>query len=377
MGLIRTAGAEHVIRRAAVFGDVHFFDAPDLGDEFGGPVNGLWIHKEPFGGHVRIAAGTLDHLIAGCGVGGDGLARGVDVDAEEVEGAGDGLEFFGSEDRRVGAQGVEVIVGVAAFENDGEVLRVLFADTDLGGPDVGGVHDGGHDAVDVFSEADEDGTRGGGAHGLDAESMGEDGVVTGGGEFFAWQLAAGCAAAGAVAVIDEGVELVGGHPVGDAVGELADGVVGVVSEGVAGGAVGPATFVFEGLGEIPVEEGAIGLDAGFVEGVEEALVEVEAFGVGRAGTLREDAGPCDGEAETFDAEALHEGDVFFVTVVEVVGDVGGLALKGFAGSMGEGVPDGGAAAVFVDSAFDLIAGSGCAPEEVLGEAVRGGGRDGG
>ena len=59
-----------------------------------------------------------------------------------------------------------------------------------------------------------------------------------------------------------------------------------------------------------------------------------------------------------------------VAVVEVVGDVAGLALIGFAGSVGEGVPDGGAAAVFVDSAFDLIGGGGGAPDEVVGEAVR-------
>ena len=183
--------------------------------------------------------------------------------------------------------------------------------------------------------------------------------------------------AGFVAEVDVGAELVDGHPVGDAVGELADGVVGVVGEGMAGGDIGPAAFVLESLRKIPVEEGTEGLDAGLTKRIRQALVEVEAFGIGCAGAFREDARPRDGEAEAFDAEALHQGDVFFVAVVEVVGNVGGLALKGFAGSVGEGVPDGGAASVFVDSAFDLVAGSRGAPDEVLREAVGGGGCDGG
>jgi hypothetical protein len=42
----------------------------------------------------------------------------------------------------------------------------------------------------------------------------------------------------------------------------------------------------------------------------------------------------------------------------IVGDVAGVSVVGLAGSVGEGVPDGGAAAIFVDRAFDLIGGRG-------------------
>ncbi len=97
--------------------------------------------------------------------------------------------------------------------------------------------------------------------------------------------------------------------------------------------------------------------------VDEAVVEVEALGVGCAGALREDARPGDGEAVGLEAEGLHESDVFFVAVVVIVGDVAGVAVVGLAGGVGEGVPDGGAAAIFVDCAFDLIGGGGGAPEE--------------
>ena len=116
----------------------------------------------------------------------------------------------------------------------------------------------------------------------------------------------------------------------------------------------PAAFVFEGLREIPVEEGAVGLNAGGEEFVEHAVVEVEAFGIGCAGALREDARPCDGEAVGFEAEVLHQLHVFFVAVIVIIRYVPGVAVVGFAGSVGEGVPDGGAASVFVGGAFDLI-----------------------
>src|SRR5581483_245920 len=75
------------------------------------------------------------------------------------------------------------------------------------------------------------------------------------------------------------------------------------------------------------------------------------------------------EAEATDAKALHERDVFLVAMVEVVGDVAGLALKGFSRRMREGVPDRCAAAVFVDGALDLIAGRCGAPDEVLRKAT--------
>ena len=51
--------------------------------------------------------------------------------------------------------------------------------------------------------------------------------------------------------------------------------------------------------------------------------------------------------------------------------VAGVTVVGLAGRVGEGVPDGGAAAVFVDGAFYLVGGSGGAPEESLREAALG------
>ena len=154
----------------------------------------------------------------------------------------------------------------------------------------------------------------------------------------------------------------------DAVGEMLGDVAGVGGEGFGGVAGLPAAFVFEGLGEVPVEERAVGLNVVCEEFVDEAVVEVEALGVGCAGALRIDARPGDGEAVGLEAEGLHELHVFFVAVVVIVGDVAGVSVVGLAGDVGEGVPDGGAAAIFVDGAFDLIGGGGGAPEKSLRKA---------
>ena len=52
--------------------------------------------------------------------------------------------------------------------------------------------------------------------------------------------------------------------------------------------------------------------------VDEATVEVQALLVDIPIPLRVDARPCDGHAESLDAEGLHELDVAHVPVVEVI-----------------------------------------------------------
>src|SRR5690606_36315156 len=69
--------------------------------------------------------------------------------------------------------------------------------------------------------------------------------------------------------------------------------------------------------------------------------------------------------------------------VVVVGDVAGVDVPHLAGRVAEGVPDGGAAAVFAGGAFDLEGGGGGTDDEVVGEVqsavavvrVSGGGHD--
>ena len=135
-----------------------------------------------------------------------------------------------------------------------------------------------------------------GSDGGDGVAVGEKGVVVGLIEAFGVDLEAGGEYAGSVAVADEAGDLVDGEPVKDAVAEALDDGLGVAGEGVDGGADEPAALVFEGLGEVPVEECGPGGDAAGEEGVDEAVVEVEAGGVEGAGAVGEDAGPGVGTA---------------------------------------------------------------------------------
>ena len=159
----------------------------------------------------------------------------------------------------------------------------MFAHGSLGGGDVFRGFDDGGAGFGVVRDADERAGPGVGADGLDAEAVGEDGVVRDLGEIFAAELETGCMDADAVAEVDEARELVERHEVVDAVREMLDGVGGVVGEGLGGCAVLPASLILKRLREIPMVERAVGGDAGIEQGVDQLVVEVEAFGVRRAG----------------------------------------------------------------------------------------------
>jgi hypothetical protein len=84
-------------------------------------------------------------------------------------------------------------------------------------------------------------------------------------------------------------------PMRDAVPEGADGDVNVISEARGEIAMGPATSLFQFLGEIPMIEGAEWADFGFEERIGEMLVVVEAFRIGCAAAIGLDARPGNGE----------------------------------------------------------------------------------
>ena len=211
-----------------------------------------------------------------------------------------------------------------------------------------------------------------------AEAVSEDSVVADLGEVRGVYLETGSMCAVLIAEFGKAAELVYGHEMLDAVGYLAGHVSGVVRVGFGGVAALPAALVFKCLWKVPVEEGAVRLDACAEELVDEAIVVVQAGLVRRACAGREDARPGYGEAAGLQAEGLHGGDVLLIAVIAVVGDVAGVAVRGLAGGVREGVPDGLATAAFVDCAFDLVGGGCRSPEEACGEgscgALSGGGR---
>ena len=129
--------------------------------------------------------------------------------------------------------------------------------------------------------------------------------------------------------------------------------------------------VLERLRQIPVIQRRKRFDAVGQKFVQKAVVEVEAFGVRGAGSFRKHPRPRDRKTIGFDAQLLDQADVFLVPMIVIVGAVGVAVIADLARGVGEGVPDRAASAIFVDSAFDLIRGSGRTPQKAVRETARG------
>ena len=104
--------------------------------------------------------------------------------------------------------------------------------------------------------------------------------------------------------------LVKGKPVLD-LGELGKAELGVLDKGVDRRArqEALAAVLVKGLGRIKVIERDIGDNAGFIAGGKELVIEGDTLGVGFASAVGEDAAPCDGDADTVDAETLAQVDI--------------------------------------------------------------------
>src|SRR5688500_1615320 len=134
-------------------------------------------------------------------------------------------------------------------------------------------------------------------------------------------------------------------------------------------AIEPAAAVVERFGEVPVVEGRVRSDLRLEQLVDESRIEIDPFPVDLTSTVGEDTPPRDAEAISVETELGHDRDIVLVAPVVVAGDVAGLVEKSVVGCVGEAVPDAAAGAVGGGRSFDLISGSGCSPEEILGEAV--------
>lgn len=110
-----------------------------------------------------------------------------------------------------------------------------------------------------------------------------------------------------------------------------------------------------------------GLDVASLQTIDEAIVEIEALFVDRAGALRNDARPGDGEAVGFDAEAFDQVEVFIEPVIVIAGDIAVVTLIDPARHVGEGIPYGRLAAVGLGRTLDLEGGSCNAEDEIAGE----------
>ena len=112
-------------------------DVPDFCRQPRRPVDRLRPDAQPFRIHVRERGGERQHAPARRLVGsGDVELRRVDVEADEIVGRGNDLQFRIGEFRRVLAGVLQKPVGVFAFQDDAEEAGVEFARRHLGGANV-------------------------------------------------------------------------------------------------------------------------------------------------------------------------------------------------------------------------------------------------
>lgn len=124
-----------------------------------------------------------------------------------------------------------------------------------------------------------------------------------------------------------------------------------------------AVPLVETVGKVPVVQCDIRLDAGLKEVINELDVVVQASLVDGiiTTTKGDDAGPGEGKPVGFGAELLQQGDVVGGPVIRVAGDLpvslnAVRPLGNLAVDLTESIPDGRAAAIFVNGTFDLVAG---------------------
>ena len=212
-----------------------------------------------------------------------------------------------------------------------------------------------------------------GADRLHGEAMAQHDVMSGLVQFGRRQLEAGRVDAPSVTEIEETSGFVEREDVLDAVGQTLGDIAGVIRERLRGVAGLPAAdAVLQRLRQVPMVQRGIGLDAVGQQFVDQAVVEIEAFGIGRAAFRREIPAAMRSKTDSaLTPRSPDQADVFLVAMVMLVGAVAGGVVLDLARRVRESVPDRAAAAVFIDGALDLIGRGGGAPQEVLRESSPG------
>src|SRR3954463_10404724 len=116
-----------------------------------------------------------------------------------------------------------------------------------------------------------------------------------------------------MAEMDEPGAFVDGEEMLHAVAQARRDIGGVIREGLRRIARGPAAeAVLQRLRQVPMIQRRKRRDAVRERLVDKAVVEIEPFGIWRAGAFREDARPCNRESIGLYAERLHQLDIFLV-----------------------------------------------------------------
>ena len=206
-----------------------------------------------------------------------------------------------------------------------------------------------------------------GADRLDAQAMGEIGIV-GGMERRLHVPLARRVDAQQMRQDHRAPGLVEGRDRIEPVAETADHGLGIALEGVGGRAGGPAAIAHQRQWQVPMIERRESLDAALLAAVDQAIVEIQSLLVERSGAIGIDARPGDRETIGFDAQFLDQVEIVVEAIVMVAGDIAIVPVVDTARHVGEGIPDRGLATIGLRSAFDLEGGGGDAEDEIARKA---------
>ena len=146
-------------------------------------------------------------------------------------------------------------------------------------------------------------------------------------------LAPGCVGAFEIAPVGESQGLVEQHPIGNAIAESAGGEPGIISEAGSCVASGPASGIFESLGQVPVIEGDKRTDSGFEQGIDEAVVIIDPLGIRGTGAGGLKPRPGNRKPVAVQLHRPQERNVFTKAVIGIAGCVAGVAVLDSAGSV--------------------------------------------
>ena len=125
----------------------------------------------------------------------------------------------------------------------------------------------------------------------------------------------------------------------------------------------PAAPVIERGRKVPVKERNQGFDGVFQERIDQAVVEVQAHGIHRAASLRQDPAPGDAEAICLHPEMSHQRHVFEIAVIVIACDIAGVSVANPVGRMTEALPNARSRTIGQGRALDLISRGGAAPQK--------------
>ena len=161
------------------------------------------------------------------------------------------------------------------------------------------------------------------------------------------------------------LRLINRKEVPDPVGEMFRHKRGIVCKSTDNRRILPCAPLFQFIGKIPVKQRHIRLDARLQKSVNDVVVIGKAFLIHLSCPFGQDSRPAEGKTIGFDAEFLHNGNVFFVTVIGIAGNVSGMAFIDSSRFMRENIPDALSLSAFLCAALDLVRRCSCSPDKIF------------